>query len=246
MLLPVRLGAQEAEQPEPLTTDRPGFTAGALSLPAGRLQFEGGYTWSRQGDETSHSIGELLLRYGILRGFEARLGLNSFVVVERPSSDYDGLQDISLGTKLDAVELFGWPRSARLSLLAGTTVPSGGSATGSTDWQPQAALAFSIDISDRVGLGSNAGIRSPVDGEGRFIEGSLSAALGIGLSDSWGTYVEAYTLLPEGSRRDELYVDGGITWLTSDDFQLDARVGSAVAGSSWPNMFAGIGASWRI
>ena len=71
-------------------------------------------------------------------------------------------------------------------------------------------------------------------------------ALGIGLTDRWGAFVETYAILPEGSRPDELFVNGGVTFLTSDDFQLDARVGSAVAGNSWPNMFAGIGASWRI
>jgi len=240
------LGAQEADDPGPLVTDRPDFTESALSVPAGRLQIEGGYTWSRQGDETSHSIGELLLRLGLLRGFEARLGLNSFAIVERPGSDVDGLEDISLGTKLDVVELFGWPRTARLALIAATAVPSGSSEIGPTEWQPEATLAFSFNISERLGLGSNAGLRFPVDEEGRFTQGALSVALGIGLSDSWGTYIEAYTLLPEGSRPDELYLNAGVTFLTSDDLQLDARVGSAVAGSIWQNVFAGIGASWRI
>ena len=240
------LGAQEANDPGPLITDRPDFTESALSVPAGRLQIEGGYTGSRQGSETSHSVGDLLLRFGILRGFEARLGLNSFVILERPGADLDGLQDISVGTKLDAVELFGWPRTVRLALIAATAVPSGNSETGSTEWQPDATLAFSFDISDRLGLGSNAGLRFPVDDGGRFTQGALSVALAIGLSDRWGAYAEAYALLPEGSRPDELFLNAGVTFLTSDDFQLDARVGSAVAGNVWPNVFAGIGASWRI
>ncbi len=234
------------DDPGPLVTDRPDFTESALSVPAGRLQIEGGYTLSRQGSETSHSIGDLLLRFGILRGFEARLGLNSFAIIERPGSDADGLEDISVGTKLDAVELFGWPRTTRLALIAATTVPSGSSETGSTEWQPEATLAFSFDISERLGLGSNAGLRFPVDEGGRFVQGAISVALAIGLSDTWGTYVEAYTLLPEGARPDELFLSAGVTFLTSDDFQLDARVGSAVAGSNWPNLFAGLGASWRI
>jgi hypothetical protein len=246
VLLAPGLDAQEANDPGPLITDRPDFTESALSVPAGRLQIEGGYTWSRQSSETSHSIGELLLRFGILRGFEARLGLNSFVIVERPGADLDGLKDISVGTKLDAVELFGWPRTTRLALIAATAVPSGNSETGSTTWNPEAILAFSFDISDRVGLGSNAGLRFPVDDGGRFIQGMISVAFAYGLSDRWGTYAEAYALLPEGSRPDELFLNAGVTFLTSDDFQFDARVGSAVAGNVWPNVFAGIGASWRI
>lgn len=246
LLLASNLWAQQADGPSPLVTDRPDFTESAVSVPQGRVQFEGGYTWSRKGSETSHSIGDLLVRWGIVGGIEARLGLNSFEVIERPESTLEGLQDVELGAKIDAVHLFGWPRPAELALIAGTATPTGDTETGSREWQPKATLAFAVDVSEDLSLGTNAGLRWPVDGGRRYLEGAISAALGFGLSARWGAYFEAYTILPEGSRPDELFVNGGVTYLTSTEFQLDARIGSMVAGSTWPNMFAGIGASWRI
>jgi hypothetical protein len=238
--------AQQADDPSPLVTDRPDFTESAVSVPQGRVQFEGGYTWSRKGNETSHSIGDLLVRWGIVGGVEARLGLNSFEIVERPDSTLDGLQDVELGAKIDAVHLLGWPRSSELALIVGTATPTGDSGTGSQEWQPTATLAFAFDASENLSLGTNAGLRWPVDDGQRYLEGAISAALGFGLSERWGTYFEVYTILPEGSRPDELFVNGGVTFLTSTEFQLDARIGSMVAGSTWPNLFAGAGLSWRI
>ena len=242
------MAAQEVESDDigPLVTDRPDFTESAVGVPIGRVQIEAGYTWTRKGGETDHSLGNTLVRWGALHGFEVRFGLNSFVIAERPDADVSGLEDISIGAKLDLVKLFGWPRSSELALIAETATPTGDPDTGSREWQPKALVAFAVDLSNNLSLGANAGLRFPVEDGDRLVEGSLSAALGIGLSDRWGAYVETYAVLPEGSRPDELFVNGGVTFLTSDDFQLDARVGSAVAGSSWPNMFAGIGASWRI
>lgn len=246
LLVPEGRAQEPGSNVAPLVTDRPDFTESAVTVPKGRVQIESGYTWSRAGDETSHSLGDLLVRWAPLHGFELRLGLNSFVIVERPGADLDGLADVSLGTKLDVVKLFGWPSGVELSLIAGAAIPSGSSETGTRDFQPGGTLAFAVDLSESVSFGSNAGLRFPVESDTRFLQGELSAAVGVGLGESWGTYVEAYALLPEGSRPDELYLNGGVTWLLSRDFQLDARLGSAVAGSTWPNAFAGIGFGWRI
>ena len=245
MALPPGLGAQTVDDTPPLITDRPTFTLSAQTVPAGRLQIEGGYTVSRQADETTHSIGDLAVRYGVLRGVEARLGVNAFVLVERPGEDSDGFEGMSLGARLDAVELLGWPSSARLSLTAGTTIPSGGSETGTDSFQPAVVLSASFDLAESLVLGANAGVQFPVEDSRRYTETALSAVLAIGLSERWNTFVETYAILPDGSRQDELYMDAGVTFLASPKLQLDARIGSAIAGSVWPNMYVGIGASWR-
>src|SRR3954447_23328722 len=64
--------------PEPLNTDRPDFTEGTATVPAGHYQLEGGYTFTRQGTDDSQSLGELLLRIGVNDRVEARLGIGSY------------------------------------------------------------------------------------------------------------------------------------------------------------------------
>ena len=66
---------------EPLVTDRPDFTEASSTVGLGVAQLEFGYTYSFDNDgtdqTTGHSIGEPLLRYGILANwFELRIATN--------------------------------------------------------------------------------------------------------------------------------------------------------------------------
>ena len=70
-------------QTSDLVTDRPDFTESAVSVAPGRVQLEGGYTFSRIEAERTHTVGELLARFGAVDRLEFRLGINSAVVVQR-------------------------------------------------------------------------------------------------------------------------------------------------------------------
>ncbi|HEY4572832.1 MAG TPA: hypothetical protein VIJ26_02680, partial [Thermoanaerobaculia bacterium] len=46
---------------EPINPDRPDFTNGPLLVEPGHLQIETGYTYTRLGEESSQTLGEVLL-----------------------------------------------------------------------------------------------------------------------------------------------------------------------------------------
>src|SRR5437870_3062683 len=65
--------ASGAEEPE-LVTDRPDFTESSLVVPRGRLQIEGGFSYTRgNSGERAWNLPEMLLRLGVASRWELRL-----------------------------------------------------------------------------------------------------------------------------------------------------------------------------
>jgi hypothetical protein len=256
------LHAQSARQDEPdpwaeaLITDRPDFTESPLSVAPGRVQLEGGYTFSRLEGERSHTVGELLARIGAVDRLEFRLGLNSLVFQSEPDSadvpssqlrSIRGLEDLTLGLK---VEVFRPPPSKpglpQLGILAGTSLPTGRSDIGAKGLQPGALLAAGWDLTDWLAAGMNVGYAYAEDEDGRFDELSGSVALGFGLTQRLGAFAEWFGIYPlPDDREDKNNANAGVTYLLSPGFQLDARVGIGLGGPR-PNFFVGAGAAWRI
>lgn len=233
-LLVTPLAAQE-----PLVTDRPDFTESAVSVVPGRVQLEAGWTFETADEVDVHTLGEVLFRIGVLPRTELRLGLESFVMVDAPGGDPSGLDDISIGAKFELLE--GRASRPGTALLIGTTVPTGDSEVAAEEWQPEAILALEWDLSERVGLGLNGGWTYAGTDDDRFHEGKASAALGVGLSERVGAFFEAFGFFSE--KDDPAFFDGGLTFLGSDDFQLDGRVGVGLDDAS--DWFAGLGVSRR-
>ncbi|MFQ5747423.1 MAG: transporter [Gemmatimonadota bacterium] len=245
----VRLArAQEMTGPPPLVTDRPDFTESATAVVPGRLQAELGYTFSRTGDEERHAIGELLIRIGIADRLEGRVGLNSFAVVDGgPGSGPSGLEDLTLGAKLVLVRPgTGASRGVpRVALLGSVSLPTGDDAIGAAEAQPSGLVALAWDLSDRVGLGANAGVTSVHGGAGRVAEGSASVALGVALTDRLGAFFEAFRIFPEAAGGpDTSFLDAGLTLGLGPDLQIDWRAGIGLDDPG-PNYFTGLGVAIR-
>ncbi|MDT8436672.1 MAG: transporter [Gemmatimonadota bacterium] len=240
---PARDGAAE---PAPLVTDRPDFTESAVAVPAGRLQLETGATWSRAGDDDVYAAGEILLRFGALRGLEARLGLGSFVHEDRAGSASSGLADIELAAKLDVRGVLRADWDVELALLGGSTLPTGSGPAGSDDPLPSARLAAALAFGPKVSAGANLGWTRAEDGQETIDQGLASLALGFEVAPRWGAFLEGFALLPEGDRPDEVFLDGGLTFLLGPEVQLDARFGVELDPADAPGLFAGAGASFRF
>ncbi len=233
--------AQSADPP--LVTDRPDATESAVSVAPGRFQLEGGYTAARSGSLTLHSLGEALLRVGLTDRTELRLGLSSFRVGAGPGPNEAGMDDTSLGAKFVLHRSDG--AGPRIAVLADATLPTGSGPFGGEGVQPGGLLAVGWDLSPRVGIGANAGYRYARDGTGRFDELRSSLALGFGLTDEAGLYLEYFAdHRPANGRPSEVSLDGGVTLLLSPDLQLDAR-GEFGLSSAAPDYALGAGVSIR-
>ena len=261
---PMDLRAQGAEpapttrgEGPPLITDRPDFTESPVAVAPGLFQLEGGYTFSKDAGEDTHTVGEILLRIGILQRLEARIGLNSFVVSTEdgepagglPTSSprsVRGLDDVTLGVKVELIRPApSSPGVPRLGIIAGTSLPTGRSDIGADGLQPGVLLAAAWELTDRLGLGTNFGYAYLEDDAGRFDQLSGSVVFGFALTERLGTFAEYFSTFPVGSGRESDHsADAGVTYLLGPSLQLDLRVGLGLDGPR-PNYFLGTGASWR-
>lgn len=247
LLAALLLGAAApAAAQDTLITDRPDFTESVAVVSPGRVQLEGGYTFTRTGDEEEHALGELLLRFPLSERVEARVGVNSYVWNRVPGARTDGFEDASLGFKLRLTNPSPRPGlRPEVALLAVTTLPTGTDASSANAWQPESKVALGWTLSERTGLGSNLGYTYAVDEGGRFHEGSASLALGYTLTERISSYVEAFGFVPSGDGRESTaFLNGGLTHLLSADVQLDLRGGIGLAEAR-PNYFAGVGIAHR-
>jgi hypothetical protein len=230
--------------PEPLVGDRPDFTESPTTVPPGRVMLETGYTNTRLGENKVHTIGEVLLRYGIVRNWELRIGLNSYTIVKTEGEDdVEGLEDTSLGLKIRFLE--NKRAVPELACILSTGLPTGSSNFRISRWQPAAVLAAGWDVQSVFSIGVNLGFSSLVVDEERIDQVRGSLALGLPLGDRWSVFGEWFGLsLDREGGSDLHYLDSGVTLLATPDLQFDFRVGYGLNGID-PDDFIGVGAVIR-
>lgn len=238
--------------PDALETDRPDFTEGTATVPTGHFQLEGGYTFTRVGDEDSSSLGELLVRIGVSDKVEARLGVGSYSRIDTGvsgASTLSGYEDPSVGVKIrltpEDSNLLP-PGHPQIAILFATSVPVGSDDLTSDEWQPEGKLALGWDLTDRFSLSSTLIYAYPTDGDERFHQFAASLSAGYALTDRLGMYVEGYGFNKESlDGSSTTYLNTGLSLGVSNDLQLDVRVGAGLDDPS-PNWFAGVGAAVRF
>jgi len=240
-------GAFAAAQDEPLVTDRPDFTESPISVQPGRVQVESGYTFEERGEVDSQSFGELLVRIGLWDGVELRLATNSYVRESAPAEEASGLENSAIGFKIELSEGSDEPggRSLASALLIGTTLPTGSTEVREPHLEPAALLALEWPLSERLGIATNLGLIYASEGGEQFLAGTLSVALGVDLGHDFGGYFEYFNFVPESDGPvDRHFVNAGLTYLLSVDFQFDIRAGVELGGET--DYFAGVGLAYRF
>jgi len=222
-----------------ISADRPGFGDGTATVAPGTFQAGLGYAVNGNGF-TSHELGQLLLRYGLLDGFELRGGVGSYVVNESPFDD--GYSGTSVGTK---VRLFRNEVSA-LSGVATLGLPTG-DAFGTADRARQELkLAYDGALGDGLTLSINGGASFFYDEgvqEDRAVEWLFIPTLSFGLADEVGAYVGYAGFYTDGANSN--WVEGGLTLLATLDTQLDVNTGLRVDDDG-DAFFVGLGVAHRF
>src|SRR2546423_4840625 len=129
------MGRMEPTAPA-IEADRPDFTESPETVPPGSIQAEGGYTYSRDGGSTNHSIGELLVRVPTGNRAELRLGFNSYSIEHSAGVVRRGFEDIEVGTKLRLIEREERSLIPTTSILLLSTLPTGHRSIASSAMQP--------------------------------------------------------------------------------------------------------------
>ena len=239
----------QTDSAEPLVTDRPDATEASSTVGKGVLQIETGGLYESYEDQSvkseNYTYNTTLVRYGILDNLELRLGWDFVEGVTKVNGKKlddvtSGFSPLLLGVKIDiAEEKNGMPEIA----LIGHVFPL---FSASQDFRPESTgvdfrFSFSHTLSESSSIAYNLGGEWGNDSpEAAAI---YTIAYGYSITDKLGIYAELYGDLPEDSSANH-YWDAGLTFLVSNDLQLDTYFGTSITEGQ--DLLIGLGASFRI
>jgi hypothetical protein len=231
---------------EPMVTDRPDFTESSSAVPKGTLQLEAGGTYVDLDETDEATLGELLVRWGVAKGWEVRIGVGGFAWFDDPGGDKSGLEAFGIGAKVQLAESVAVLGGVEVALIVGAETPTGGTETGAHVWTPEAVVALGWDLGGPLSLGANLGAARPTGGEGRFTSAWASGVLGVDLGHDVGAFFELYgfnRLEADGAA--SLTLQTGLAWGVTENLQLDARVARRLTDAG-PDLLAGAGLAGRF
>ena len=241
--------AQENAPLDALITDRPDATESPNVLPKGFLQVETGALYESFEDNSikneTYTFNTTLVRYGLLDNLELRLGWD--FVEGKTKINGSTIDDVSSGFN---PLLFGFKTSIanengcfpEIGFLGHLYLPF----TASNDYKPETTgvdfrFAFAHTISENSSLSYNLGASWGDDSsEAAYV---YTIAFGQGLTKKLGAYAELYGDLPENSKSNHFW-DAGLTYLISNNVQLDATVGSSITKGQ--DILISTGISFRL
>jgi hypothetical protein len=233
-----------------LITDRPDQTESATVVPHKSLQIETGFLI--ENDKTdlikqkSFAYNTTLLRYGLLKNFEIRLGLEYLgekidIKNTDTTNTFSGLSPIYTGFKVKIADEDGW--KPEMAFLGGLVLPF----TANDGFKPEYSAAnirfsFAHTLSNSLSLVYNLGVE--LDGETAVPGYFYSFAIGIGLNDNLGMFLEVFGLVSEEGDSEHLF-DAGLTYLILPNFQFDISGGLGLNDNSTDN-FISVGFTYRL
>jgi hypothetical protein len=221
--------------PEPLTSDRPGFSDGVSVLPAGVLQLEAGFSLSGKSGggvvDRTFIAGSPLLRLGLGRRLELRAGGDGFRHDSHRAGDAregarSGASDYSVGAKFRLVSEHGF--RPELALISMTSLPVGDERFTSSGIDPTIKLAWSKTLSQSATASGNIIVSSVTNSGARFTQRAVSLQLGRSLWGHWAGFWEGYIVTPAGPGERTWTLDTGASHQMGSNAQIDISVGQQI------------------
>jgi hypothetical protein len=247
-----------------LTTDRPDTTESPFTVDAGRIQVETnlfGYTRSKPDvDGTVTDSYDFLItnvRVGLTSMSEVNVVFQPYGIVRtRPldplmATRSSGVGSVDIRGKINlwGNDSFEKPGATAFGLLPFITLPTDKTNGISPDAvEAGLILPFAVKLSDKFGLGLNAGVHvvRDMDTSGRHAEYLASASLSYEWTDAFSTYYEvAARLNTDNPLGDIAILATGFTYKMHKNLQFDGgvRFGSTKAAERF-GPFAGVTARY--
>ncbi len=210
-----------AQDPAPVTPQRPTVSSDTSTTKVGTLELEAGATVD-PGDSLSVPT---TLKWGAGEHTELFVGWPAFVHIERPGDDADGPGSVSLGVRHRFLEeLVDRPSVAtQLTTKLPTASQREGLDSGEIDFH--AALIASQSFSGvaltgfyRLGVLGNPGP------DGTILEHDIALAAGTSLDDRWGIFGEAAALLTPETDTEDVRLTLGATYAFAPSLVLDVGI----------------------
>lgn len=250
-----REGLSESAESDELETDRDSFTPSTNIVGQKRLVLESSYSFidNRNVYET-HSLPEILARYGILPNVELRFGVNYEVGgagspiagnVPKSLEARDELEHESrllYGTKVFLTDQEAWlPQSS--FILQGFT-PTSGETTATTI---SASYVFGWEIHESFVWDSSIRYSSGLFEEDRFDIWSPSTVIKVPLGEKWKVHAEYFGIFSDGREPEsnQHFFSPGAHYLITRNLEIGTRVGWGLNAEA-PNFFSNLGMGIRF
>ncbi len=247
---------EESSEPPEMATDRPDQTETSNTVPPGYVQLEVGFTHAQnrqREDSESDSALESLMRIGLMKDLELRLGHSGYTWQQEEDElgetvRSSGAGDSEIGFKYRLWEETGArPEAAFIAMLG---LPTGERGFSSERLDPSYRFSFAHTLTERLSLGYNLGMvwASEPDGLGDVHTVSMfqyTATLGYDVTDRLGAFIEVFGDCPFNTGRPAHLIDGGLTYGLRENLQLDCATGFGLtdAADDW---FISVGISYRF
>ena len=220
LVLLLAAGISQAQEELPtFSADRPGYTTGADVVPLHKVAWENGFSYeSSPGGTHCLTLSNTMVRYGIFKNMELRLGMDFLMFNNGQAMEPTfAFSPLVFGTKIKVYESSNWLPS--VSVLAELKSPHVGSKELlPSHLAPSMYALFEHSINDWFWICYNAGLEW--DGETAAPQTYLALAVGFGITDNIGAFVETYNYLhPEGEH--QFMTEFGLTWMPIRRLQLD-------------------------
>lgn len=254
----------EPEEEEPrsrfedhIETDRDAFTPATKTAPSNRWITESSYSFiDNRGVPNTNSFPELLVRYGLFKRVELRLGWNYEVgaggsVVSGESGEAaEGVdtsrrtreQRILYGLKASLTEQKSWLPDS-IAILQGYT-PTGGEATAT---QLIATYAFGWRLPNRWRYDSAIRFGTDSDNGNHFQVWAPSTVLRVPLGERFQIHAEYFGLFfqnrPSGFSQN--YISPGMHYLITPNLEVGVRLGWGLNEQA-ARFFSNVGLGWQF
>ncbi len=232
---------------EPISGERPGFTAGTDTVPPHRFQLETGYLFIHEEKSDFHHFDDSgLLRFSTGANTEVRLIPPIYYLKGTGEDVSSGFGDLGVSYKWRFLDEVLGHRPA-LALIATTSIPSGAHEVWANRLQPTVDLEAQYTLSPLFQLQANLNYTRGDDGGDQFDQYSGAINLGYNLTKTLSPYIEFDRQTPTGAdgAPSATYFDGGIAYVIGRDTQLDLNTGLDLASPSHNNHFFGVGFARR-
>ena len=246
----------EAE-PDEIETDRDSFTPATTIVGRRRLIVESGYSFlDNRGFKETHSVPELIFRYGLSDRIELRLGWNyevggaasevsgSSALEEEAALNGSKLvkeYTLSYGAKFRVNDQYQWiPRS--IVILQGLT-PTGGA---SNQTQIVATYAAGWTLPNRWQFDSAIRYVTESEEGDHFNIWAPSAVLKVPLGEKWAAHAEYFGFITGGKELNTTkhYLSPGLHYLVTPDLEIGVRLGWGLNDQS-ARFFSNVGVGYR-
>jgi len=254
-----RHGPERDPYEERIETERHDFTQSTVTVGKGVFQIEGGYTFFYKDEdaeiETSHSLPEMMLRYGLTEDIEVRLKTDYIWRFVDEADNVDGAEDMQLALKLGMTEQNCLIPESALEL--GITVPTGGSAWSTERVRFGMDFIYGWELTETLKLYGSTGMFENAFGDFGFLPEepagddfavtTQSAAIGLEVTERSTMYIEYYGIFSSGL--DDNITVGifniGVDFYATDNLVFDIRSGTGLTDDS-DDFFIGVGGGYRF